>query len=175
MADRRLTGVLLVGGQSRRFGSAKALAELDGETLADRAWRLLGDACEERIAIGRGVGLPFPTLPDAVFGGGPLGGIVAGLRAAAHEIAVVIPVDMPLLDVPALHALADACADVAIPQSGPLPGAYARTALPALEAALARGDFALRHVVERLDTVVVTLADDVLANVNEPADLERLT
>lgn len=174
MADRRLTGVLLVGGASRRFGSAKALAELDGETLADRAWRLLDDACDERIAVGGGVGLPFPTLPDAVLGGGPLGGIVTGLRAAVHEIAVVVPVDMPRLTVAALHALADACAEVAIPQSGPLPGAYAKSALPALEAALARGDLALRHVVEQLDTVVVTLVDDVLANVNEPGDLDRL-
>jgi molybdopterin-guanine dinucleotide biosynthesis protein A len=174
MAGRGLTGVLLVGGASRRFGSAKALAELDGETLADRAWRLLGDACDERIAVGRGVGLPFPTLPDAVLGGGPLGGIVAGLRAAAHEVAIVIPVDMPLLTAPALHALADACVDAAIPQSGPLPGAYAKRTLPTLEAALERGDFALRHVLEGLDVATVELDAQLLANVNEPGDLERL-
>jgi molybdenum cofactor guanylyltransferase len=174
VADRGLTGVLLVGGASRRFGSAKALAELDGETLADRAWRLLGDACDERFAVGRGIGLTFPTLPDAVFGGGPLGGIVAGLRAASHDVAVVIPVDMPLLTVASLHALADACRDVAVPQSGPLPGAYAKRALPELERALDRGDFALRHVIAGLETVVVRLADDVLANVNTRNDLERL-
>ena len=30
-----LTGVLLVGGASSRYGSPKALIELDGETLAD--------------------------------------------------------------------------------------------------------------------------------------------
>ena len=53
MADRGLTGVLLVGGASRRFGSPKALARLDGETLAERGWRVLGGACEERIAVGK--------------------------------------------------------------------------------------------------------------------------
>ena len=174
MARPRLTGVLLVGGASRRFGSAKALAELDGETLAERAWRLLGEACDERFAVGRGIGLPFPTLPDAVFGGGPLGGIVAGLRAASHEVVVVIPVDMPLLTVDSLHTLADACRDVAVPQTGPLPGAYAKRALPELERALDHGDFALRHVVAGLDTASVRLADDVLANVNTRNDLEQL-
>jgi molybdenum cofactor guanylyltransferase len=174
VADRGLTGVLLVGGASRRFGSAKALAELEGETLAARAWRLLGDACVERFAVGRDIGLPFPTLPDAVLGAGPLGGIVAGLRAATHHIAVVIPVDMPLLTVASLQALADACRDVAVPESGPLPGAYAKRALPELERALDRGDFALRHVIAGLDTAVVRLADDVLANVNTRNDLERL-
>ena len=48
-----LTGVLLVGGASTRFGSPKALARFDGETLAERAWRLLGEACDERIAVGK--------------------------------------------------------------------------------------------------------------------------
>jgi molybdopterin-guanine dinucleotide biosynthesis protein A len=39
LADRAgLTGVLLVGGASTRFGSPKALARLDGRTLAAIAW-----------------------------------------------------------------------------------------------------------------------------------------
>src|SRR5438067_1992422 len=41
VADRRLSGILLVGGMSSRFGSPKALARFEGEMLADRAWRLL--------------------------------------------------------------------------------------------------------------------------------------
>jgi molybdopterin-guanine dinucleotide biosynthesis protein A len=36
-----LTGVLLVGGASERFGSPKALARFRGETLASRGERLL--------------------------------------------------------------------------------------------------------------------------------------
>ena len=67
VADRALTGVLLVGGASTRFGSPKALAQFDGETLAERAWRLLGEACDERIAVGKradGLELPFELLDD---------------------------------------------------------------------------------------------------------------
>lgn len=174
MADRALTGVLLVGGRSRRFGSPKALAVFRGETFADRAWRLLGDTCDERLAVGRAEGLSFETLDDALEGGGPLAGIVAGLRAARHDVAVVIPVDAPLLTVAALHELAGACRDAAVPQTGPLPGAYATSALPVLEDALARGDLSLRAALERLDTAVVELDPAVLANVNEPADLDAL-
>ena len=47
------TGVLLLGGLSRRFGSVKALAPLGSETLAERAWRVLGDAFPQRIAVGK--------------------------------------------------------------------------------------------------------------------------
>ena len=174
MADRALTGVLLVGGRSRRFGSPKALARFRGKTFADRAWGLLGEACAERIAVGRADGLPFATIDDAVEGGGPLAGIVAGLRAARHELAVCIPVDTPLLTAGALGTLADACREVAVSQLGPLPCAIAVGTLPVLEDALARGDLALRAVFDRLDTVQVELDPAVLANVNEPGDLERL-
>jgi molybdenum cofactor guanylyltransferase len=162
VADQPLSGILLVGGTSRRFGSPKELAELDGETLADRAWRLLGDACDERLAVGPG-GLPDP-------GTGPVAAIAAGLRAAAHEVAVVIPVDMPLLTAAALRQLAEACRDASVAQNGPLPCALARHVLPAFET----GERRLRAVLDGLDTAQVELEERLLANVNTPADLDTL-
>jgi len=171
VAHRELTGILLVGGASTRFGSPKALARYEGDTLAERAWRLLGEACDERLAVGRAVPLPFETLADARAESGPLGGIVAGLRAARHDVCVVIPVDMPLLDAGALHALGVACLDAAVAQVGPLPCACARRALPVLEDALARGELRLRDVFERLDVSTVTLDPAMLRNVNTPEQL----
>jgi molybdopterin-guanine dinucleotide biosynthesis protein A len=162
VAHRALTGILLVGGSSTRFGSPKELAEYEGETLADRAWRLLGDACDERLAVGRG-GVTDP-------GTGPVAAIAAGLRAATHDVAVVIPVDMPLLTVEALHVLADACRDAAMAQVGPLPCAVARRALPAFET----GERRLRTVLDGLDTARIELEPQQLANVNTPADLDTL-
>jgi molybdopterin-guanine dinucleotide biosynthesis protein A len=162
VADRRLTGILLVGGASTRFGSPKELAEYEGETLADRAWRLLGDACDERLAVGR-EGLVDP-------GTGPVAAIAAGLREATHELALVIPVDMPLLTADALHALADACLDVAVAQDGPLPCAVARRVLPAFET----GERRLRTVLDGLETARIELDPLVLANVNTRADLDTL-
>jgi len=162
VADPRLTGLLLVGGSSSRFGSPKELAEYEGETLADRAWRLLGEACDERLAVGRG-GLADP-------GTGPVAAIAVGLRAASHEVAVVIPVDMPLLTADALRLLAGACRDAAVAQAGPLPCAVARRTLPAFET----GERRLRTVLEGLDTVHIELEEEWLANVNTPADLDTL-
>jgi molybdopterin-guanine dinucleotide biosynthesis protein A len=174
VAARALTGVLLVGGSSTRFGSPKALAALDGETLAERAWRLLGDACDERLAVGKNeYELPFDVLDDGTDVRAPIVGVIAGLRAARHEIAVVIPVDMPALTVEALHELADACRDVACPPTGPLPGAYRKTALKTLERALAGGMLALREAIGDLEVAMVPLDDETLINVNTPADVRR--
>ena len=169
--------MLLVGGASIRFGSPKALAQFDGETLADRAWRLLGEACDERIAVGKredGLELPFDLLDDGTAVRAPIAGVVAGLRAARHDIAVVIPVDVPLLTAAALHELAAACRDVAMPPSGPLPGAYRRTALPELERALADERLALRTAIADLDVAIVDLDAALLLNVNTPDDVQRL-
>lgn len=160
MAHHGLTGILLAGGTSSRFGSPKELAEYDGETLGDRAWRLLGEACAERIRVGPG-GVDDP-------GTGPVAAIAAGLRAASHELAVVIPVDMPRLTAVALHELATACRDAAVAQDGPLPCAIARAALPAFETEERR----LRTVLAGLDTVEIELDAALLLNVNTPADVE---
>ena len=67
MARPPLTGVLLVGGASERFGSPKALARFRGETLAERGWRVLGEVCAEVIAVGKAgdaLDLPFPVEDD---------------------------------------------------------------------------------------------------------------
>ena len=157
MAHHALTGILLAGGESRRFGSPKADALYEGEQLGARAWRLLGDACEERILVGPG-GVADP-------GTGPVAAIAAGLRAATHDVAVVIPVDMPLMTVAALHALADACRDASVAQRGPLPCAIRRDAFPAT------GERRLRAVLDRLDVAHIEIDERLLLNVNEPADL----
>jgi len=162
VADPGLSGILLVGGASTRFGSPKADARFEGETLGERAGRLLDEVCDERIVVGRG-GLADP-------GTGPVAAIAVGLRAATHELAVVIPVDMPLLTADALRLLADACRDAAAPQAGPLPCAVARRVLPAFET----GERRLRTVLDGLDTARVELEERLLANVNTPTDLARL-
>ena len=147
-----VTGLLLVGGASRRFGSPKALAGFRGETLAERAWRLLEEVCDERIAVGKQVDsldLPFPVLDDGSPVRAPLVGLVAGLRAAVHDVCLAVPVDMPLLTAGALRQLASACRDAAVPQTGPLPGAYHRRALPVLERRLESGRARARRSARR--------------------------
>jgi molybdopterin-guanine dinucleotide biosynthesis protein A len=129
-----VTGLLLVGGASRRFGGPKALARLDGETLAERAWRAL-DWCDERLALGKrgdGLALPFPVADDGTDVRAPVAGVATGLRLARHELCVVLPVDCPRATPDLLRALAAACRDAAVPQTGPLPGAYRVELDPAL-------------------------------------------
>lgn len=168
-----VTGAVLVGGASRRFGSPKALALIGERTLAELAWEQLS-WCDERLAVGKAgdrLPLPFPLLDDGSEVRAPLAGVVAALRAARHDVCVIVPVDTPRLTEAALRKLADACVDAAVPQTGPLPGAYRRSALPVLERRLAAGELELRRALADLRVERVTLEPDLLLNVNRPTDL----
>ena len=161
------TGILLVGGASERFGSPKALAPFRGETLGERGWRVLHETFEEVLAVGKdadGLELPFPVLDDGTEERAPVFGLLAGLRAASHDVCCVLPVDCPLVTPELLRALTEARA---VPQTGPLPGAYPVELLPELEARVARGELSLRGV----NANVLDVDEKLLLNVNTRMDL----
>ena len=174
-----MTGVLLVGGESRRFGTPKALARLDGETLAERAQRTLTTAFASVVVVGKArdaLALPFPVADDRSDVRAAIVGVAAGLRLARTELCVVLPTDMPLVTPAFLTELAEAAdgVDVAAPETGPLPGAYRRSALPLLERRIAAGELALHGALAALRTRIVPANHAVLRNVNTLEDLERV-
>ena len=73
-----------------------------------------------------------------------------------------------------LRQLGDACADAAVPQTGPLPGAWAKSALPLLEQRLADGPLALYRAYDELNVVEVTVDPALVADVDTRADLDDL-
>jgi molybdenum cofactor guanylyltransferase len=168
VADRvDATGILLVGGASERFGSPKALALFRGESLAERGWRTLREVCPEVLAVGKAHDeseLPFELVDDGTDDRAPVFGVIAGLRAAAYETCVVVPVDCPLVTPGLLRELLDAHA---VPQTGPLPGVYTRAMLPALEERVAEGELSLRGV----NPTVVDVDEARLLDVDTPTDL----
>ncbi len=175
----RVAGALLVGGASTRFGSPKALARYGGETLAERGHRVLAEAFEHVIVVGKaadGLELPFPVLDDGSETRAAIVGVAAALRLAGAERVVVLPTDMPQVTPDLLHTLAGACegVDAAVPSTGPLPGAYRRSALPILEEHIAAGDLALYRACVELESRVVNWDEETLLNVNTPADLRGL-
>ena len=167
MPDRLpVTGILLVGGASERFGSAKAHAPFRGETLAERAWRILHVVCDEVFAVGKadGAELPFPVFDDGAEERAPIFGLIAGLRLASNDVCLALPVDVPLITPGALRALA---ATRTVPQTGPLPGAYPKDALHELEARVARAELSIRGV----NPLVLEIDETQLLNVNTRMDL----
>jgi molybdopterin-guanine dinucleotide biosynthesis protein A len=190
--------VVLAGGRGERMAAAapKALLELEGSTLLERAVATARGACDQVV-----VAAPAEMrLPDAGAGrvadppeaAGPLAGMVAGLRARRFDAAVVLAVDFPLATAATLRRLLERlvgardggrCAAVPSPGGVPQPllAAYAPEAVAPLAAALAAGVRSPVAAVRELGVEWVT--DDELArwpggagallNVNTPQDLEK--
>ena len=177
-------GVILAGGLSTRYGSPKALATVGGSRIVDRAAAAVGAAAEPVVAIAneraiaQAIGLP--ARADVHAGLGALGGIHSALRWAEEERRagiLVVACDMPFVAVPLLRRLVAlaAAADVVAPESGgrrgiePLCAFYATACLPAVEAAIARGD--ARVIAFHADVRVRTVPLDEVRAFGDPATL----
>lgn len=179
-----ILGCVLAGGQSRRFGSDKALAELSGRTLLAGAVERLGGWCEAVVVVGR-EGAPAPDLPARFIadfprpGMGPLGGLAAALRLAEREgfdAVLSIGVDSTGLPdaLPALLALGPAYV-----AGQPVIGLWAHSSsgvalgARAVEAVLAgSGRHSMRAFAEAIGARPVELAQPP-ANINTPEDLAQ--
>jgi molybdopterin-guanine dinucleotide biosynthesis protein A len=166
-----ILGAVLAGGRATRFGSDKAMAQLGGRTLLDRAVEALGSECDHVIVVGR-ERAPVPTLPDWPKAGmGPLGGIAAALRfanEAGYDAVLTCGVDSVGLPPDLLGILAPASAYLA---QQPVVGFWPACAAPVVCAILESED---RHSMfafaERIGARAVNPARNP-ANINTPADL----
>lgn len=169
-----ILGAVLAGGRSSRFGSDKALAELDGHTLLARAVDTLSGWCDHVVVVGRETA-PAQTIPDWPRSGmGPLGGLAAALRLAADGgYLSVLSCGVDSLDLPEdlqrVLGLAPACL-----ASQPIVGIWPADAAPVLEAMLeGEGPHSMRRFAEAIGARSIAL-DREPANVNTPDDLAAL-
>lgn len=165
----RLLGAVLAGGQSRRFGSDKALALLEGRPLIEHARAALAAQVEEVIVCGREGGIPDRPAPRL----GPLGGINAAIHeAAARGFDAVLTCGC---DVPSLPAdLAERLAGGGYLAEMPVIGLWPATLAGHLDAWLAEpDDRSVRGWASAAGVARITLGAP-LANLNTPADLAAL-
>ena len=169
-----ILGCVLAGGLSTRFGSDKALAEFDGQTLIARAVDALSGWCEHVVVVGRETA-PAPTLPDWPRPGmGPLAGIAAALHLArdeGYDAVLTCGVDSALLpeDLPELLGTAPAYL-----AEQPVIGLWPAGSAKAIEAILTgEGRHSMRQFAEAIGARAVKIATGP-ANINTPADLAGL-
>lgn len=167
------TGVVLAGGRSSRMGRDKALLEIDGRTLLDRAIALLDDAGATTVIVS---GDRPGGIPDATAGLGPVGGIASVLPHVDDGAMVVLPVDMPALDVATLRILLDAAADAPAAHFAghPLPWVARIDAVLRANILMLLADGrgpSMRALHAAAGGIEVPVADTArLRNVNAPAD-----
>lgn len=97
-----ITGIILAGGKSSRYGINKALVEVNGERLIERVVRVMEPIFEHLILVTNTpqeyAYLQLPMVVDLIQGLGPLGGIYTGLETISEEAGFFMACDMPFLN-----------------------------------------------------------------------------
>jgi molybdopterin-guanine dinucleotide biosynthesis protein A len=151
-------GAIMAGGLNTRYGDLKALASVGGSAIVERVIERLREVTPDVVLIANDAtayaALRLPTKPDRIPGLGALGGLHAALHWAAEEDRpgiLAVACDMPFVSTALLQRLLEEAQahdgpDVVVPESGsrrglePLCAYYSVRCLPAIAAAIQRGD-----------------------------------
>jgi len=194
-AGRPVTVIVLAGGRGSRMKADKAGLPVPGGTLLERVLGQVGPLFDEVLVslspgqeitaprrAGEAAGLPMSgTVVDEMPDLGPLGGILAGLRAAVNDVCAVVACDIPDVHVPLVRRLVKAArdAEIAVPVTAqgkfePLFAVYAKAVIPKIEELIRDGERSLIPLFDRCRTERVPLKKtDGLRNLNTRADYEE--
>jgi molybdopterin-guanine dinucleotide biosynthesis protein A len=192
-----VTGIVLAGGRSSRFGSDKLEAELDGRSLLQRAVDAIAGVVTDVVVVCApdderslpAADVPVRRVVDPESFGGPLVGLRAGLEVAAEPIVLVAGGDMPTMHPAVLGLLVrtllagEGTGAAVLATRGrivPLPAALRTGAASDQVGRLVDdGERRLRSVFDRLPTRILDDAEwrpldpngDTLRDIDRPEDL----
>ena len=172
-----MAAIILAGGQSRRFGSDKALVPIGGVPLIERVMDAAEAACpcvfiianepEKYVRYKSRAEILRDEIPDQ----GPLGGLYTGLLASPDIDNILLPCDAPFISPDLIRLVLDnlSDSDAVVPRYGgrdhtALAG-YSETCLAAVEKSLSAGRLRL---VDFFDFVQVKYLDDDTIDKTDP-------
>jgi len=188
---KKVSGIVLAGGKSRRLGRDKALIRLGTRTLIEIVLDKLRCLSDELILstneFDKFAFLDIPMVRDIYRKGGVLGGLYSGLQATKSPFALVVACDMPFLNLNLLRfmILHAPGYDVVVPRLSmgiePLHAIYARTCLEPIRETLEEGRLRIidfwEHVrvryIEEDEIEVLDPKKLSFFNINSPEDLNR--
>lgn len=187
-----ITGAVLAGGKSLRYGRNKSLEVFEGRRLIDRIAESIRAFCAPVFIVANDLSPYYDVdatlVRDIIAHQGPLGGIFTALLFSPNEWVFAKATDMPFL-VPALVEMMLECRDgfdVVVPVSRglhePLFALYHRRCTPAVGQALEQGEKKIVSFYGKMR--VHALAEEQwrradpeglsFLNVNTPEDMEKL-
>ena len=180
-----ITGVILAGGASSRFGENKALTNFLGVPIIKRVAKIMDVVFNDVLLVTNSPEayehLGLRMARDDIPGLGPLGGIVAAFDNSLNDRIFVVACDMPLLNAFTIEKI--------LTQAGPVDAAiathdgiheyllalYSRNLLHRLRCCLGEEKLSLRDFCSHLSNVSwIPIEGDAWFNVNTKKDLEFL-
>ncbi len=184
-----VTGVILAGGKSSRYGTNKAFVEINGTRLIDRVASVMGTIFKKVILITNCPReysyLHLPAHEDLIQGLGPIGGIYTGLEKIRDNEGFFIACDMPFASQDLIRYIVSVKDnfDAVVPKVDwkiePLYALYRKSCLPVLIELITSGSYQIVESFHRLnvrfihETEIRTYDPQLRSffNVNRPDEL----
>lgn len=189
---KKITGVVLGGGQSRRMGKDKRFLDWEGKNFLDNVCLTMGKLFDEVLLVTAKedyscAHLPVRLVTDVIPHKGSLGGLYTGIKEGSHPFVFVVACDMPFLNPLAISRLC------ALPQSDvvivklstgfqPLHGRYSKRCCPIIEQMIQEGNLRIQDMANYSSLSVQIIEEAMFQdidpycysflNINTPSDLE---
>ena len=188
-----ITGVILAGGKSTRYGTNKAFAEVQGVRLIERTISVMGSVCPRLLLVTNTPAeyayLQLPMVEDLIKGLGPLGGIYTGLEVIDDENGLFVACDMPFLREDLLRYMVTLRGDfdAVVPRVNwmvePLHALYTKNCLPSLRKFVRSQELQILKFFQKIrvrymeEEEIRKIDPDLKSffNINRPEDLERIS
>lgn len=182
----QITTIILAGGQSKRMGTDKALLEIDGKTLLERAINLCKSFSSELLISSNHLAhttFGFPVIEDKIKNCGPMGGIYSCLKHSSNDWNFVMSVDTPFIQKGFIEFLKEETLnfEVVVPvhesKKEPLIAFYHKNALPQIRTRIETGNYKLHFLLQQLNTNFVESGEwlkkypKLFQNLNYPEDI----
>ncbi|WP_162800339.1 molybdenum cofactor guanylyltransferase [Oceanobacillus zhaokaii] len=184
-------GVILAGGQSRRFGSPKAFAKREGNSFYTYSAKALESYTSKLVLVTNPKlspvfsqeGFTGEIISDCTeyAGQGPLAGIYSAMEKYSADWYIVSPIDVPFIDQAVIELLlsniepnVDAVIPVVAGKKQPLIALYHHNVKGLIKSKLDRGLRSVEKVLEDLNVHYLSIKDEqAFINVNSQVDYEK--
>ncbi|MCG6186629.1 molybdenum cofactor guanylyltransferase [Maribellus maritimus] len=171
------------------MGKDKALLELEGQTLLQRAIHFCQSFCGEILISSKSLKHKvdgIQIVSDEINDCGPIGGIYSCLKKSKNDWNFVISVDAPFVEIDFVSFLVaqkeDFDAVVPVHKSGrePLIALYNKNAIDDFKLQIESGNFKMYFLLQQIKTNFVSVDDwldkysDLFRNLNFPEDLNSV-
>lgn len=170
-----VTGVILAGGKSSRFGSNKALAEFRGLPLIERVTTILETIFPRLVIISNSPHeysyLGLPIYQDIIKGLGPIGGIYTGLEEIEDDWGFFTACDMPFVNESLVRYMAEnrGTMDAIVPKVDwkiePLHALYSKKCLPEIKKLISMG---INQTIKAFNNIRVRYVEDEIIRLYDP-------
>ena len=187
MILNKVNAYILTGGSSRRFGSDKALAQIEELTFLDKIYAVVQPFFHQVYSVGK---ISYSTnikfIPDGYKQQAPLVGILTALKHSSNNWNLILSVDIPFINQDVLQVMIERLNEnqdskIIIPHINdhfmPMLAFYHKDCIFEFERALKKNNFTIKSIINYMNPVIINMNQfrDELANINTIKQLHKMS